>query len=620
MKKDLAVRIGAILMVLMVAFLSILPDLVNAEGDDSEPSTEIVAQAPVGDSVGSEETVRPETPEITEPESPSTEIPAVPEEPSTEAPVVPAEPGTELPAEPSTEIPEEPNTEVPAVPEEPNTEIPEEPDTELPQEPSTEEPSTEVPAVPETPMVPEVPSTEQPAGIQNPMLSEPIQPVETPTYAVNHNADDALESFMSEMEEGTSRKNAAKTVIPLEILDDMASIHTNIDDFITEGTTITGYKGAGGYVAIPDTITAIGDNAFYNKTNITGVLLPDGLRSIGSSAFNGCSNLEFVDIPSSVTVVGPSAFANCTGLSSVGIGASTGAVSQGEFYNCKSLTSVAVPEGVTAISSGAFSDCSNLSSVSLPSSLTSLDTGAFSGDVNLASISAAGGTYSSYDGCVYSGDGKQLLLCPPGKTGIAFSPQTSSITSGAFSGCAYLLSVTIPATVTTIAPDTFSGSAVQSVTIPASVTSIGSQSGWQPSVVYGYRGTAAENWANDNHYVFESIDGTPASGGASSEEPLSEIEDPDPAKPDDDNNNNNNNNTKKPSNSGSGTSGTYSSAPVGGTGTSAVISSNRSGSVRSTPKTGVEDYSMYFLFGGIFLIGIAIFAYSRKLYIDAKKK
>ena len=57
MKKDLAVRIGAILMVLMVAFLSILPDLVNAEGDDSEPSTEIVAQAPVGDSVGSEETV-----------------------------------------------------------------------------------------------------------------------------------------------------------------------------------------------------------------------------------------------------------------------------------------------------------------------------------------------------------------------------------------------------------------------------------------------------------------------------------------------------------------------------------------------------------------------------------
>lgn len=616
MKKDLAVRIGAIVMVLMVAFLSILPDLVNAEGDDPEPSTEIVAQAPVGDDFGSEETVNPDTPEITEPEPPSTEVPAVPEEPGTEVPAVPEEPGTEIPAvpeEPGTEVPAEPDTEIP---EEPGTELPEEPDTEIPTE--SEEPDTEVPLVPETPEVPAESGTEQPAGIQNPMPAEPIQPVETPTYAVNHDAGEVLAAFMTEMEQSVSRKNAEKTVIPLEILDEMASINANMDDFIIEGTTITGYKGAGGYVAIPNIITAIGDNAFYNKTNITGVLLPDGLRSIGSSAFNGCSNLEFVDIPSSVTVVGPSAFANCTGLSSVGIGASTGAVSQGEFYNCKSLTSVAVPEGITAISSGAFSECSNLSSISLPSSLTSLDTSAFFGDVNLASISAAGGSYSSYDGCVYSGDGKQLLLCPPGKTGIAFAPQTSSITSGAFSGCVYLLSVTIPESVTSIAADTFSGSAVQSITIPASVTSIGSQSGWQPRVIYGYRGTAAENWANEHNYVFESVDGTPAAGSASSEEPLSAIEDEDPENPND--NDNNNNNGKKPSSSGSSTSTTYSSAPVGGTGTSAVISSNKSRRVSSTPKTGVEDYSMYFLFGGIFLIGIAIFAYSRKLYIDAKKK
>ena len=171
---------------------------------------------------------------------------------------------------------------------------------------------------------------------------------------------------------------------------------------------------------------------------------------------------------------------------------------------------------------------------------------------------------------------------------------------------------------TSIAADTFSGSAVQSITIPASVTSIGSQSGWQPRVIYGYRGTAAENWANEHNYVFESVDGTPAAGSASSEEPLSAIEDEDPENPND--NDNNNNNGKKPSSSGSSTSTTYSSAPVGGTGTSAVISSNKSRRVSSTPKTGVEDYSMYFLFGGIFLIGIAIFAYSRKLYIDAKKK
>ncbi len=176
--------------------------------------------------------------------------------------------------------------------------------------------------------------------------------------------------------------------------------------------------------------------------------------------------------------------------------------------------------------------------------------------------------------------------------------------------------MTIPASVTSIAADTFSGSAVQSVTIPASVTSIGSQSGWQPSVVYGYRGTAAETWANEHHYVFESIDGTPAVNNGSAAEPPESIEDADPAKTGGDDNNKN----EKPSKSGTSTSTVYSSSPAGGTGTSAVISQNKNGRVNSTPKTGVEDYSMYFLFGAIFLIGIAIFAYSRKIGIDSKNE
>jgi len=628
MKKDLAVRIGAILTVLMVAFLSILPDLVNAEGDGSDSSTEIVAQAPVGDVLGAEEVVEPEAPEVTEPEipeTPSTQQPEEPATPGTEQPVAPEEPGT-----PGTEqpvIPEEPGTpgtEQPIVPEEPgttDTELPEEPETpgtELPTEPDM--PGTQPPTVPETPEVPSDPGTQPPADVQNPVTQEPpaetAPPAEPPVYTVNPAAGEALETFINDMEKDHPKDLATRTVIPLEILDEMYSVNTERDDFTIEGTTVTGYKGTGGYIAIPDDITAIGDNAFYNNTNITGVLFPQNLRSIGSSAFNGCSNLEFVDIPASVTAVGPSAFANCTALASIGIGASTGAVSQGEFYNCKSLTSVSVPEGITSISSGAFAECSNLSSISLPSSLSSLDTGAFSGDVNLASISAAGGSYSSYDGCVYSGDGKQLLLCPQGKTGIAFSPQTVSITSGAFSGCSYLLSVTIPASVTSIAADTFSGSAVQSVTIPASVTSIGSQSGWQPSVVYGYRGTAAETWANEHHYVFESIDGTPVVNNGSAAEPPEAIEDADPAKTGGDDNNKN----EKPSKSGTSTSTVYSSSPAGGTGTSAVISQNKNGRVNSTPKTGVEDYSMYFLFGAIFLIGIAIFAYSRKIGIDSKNE
>ena len=65
----------------------------------------------------------------------------------------------------------------------------------------------------------------------------------------------------------------------------------------------------------------------------------------------------------------------------------------------------------------------------------------------------------------------------------------------------------------------------------------------------------------------------------------------------------------------------YNAAPGTGTGSQAAITKNSGGTVRSgTPKTGVEDYGVYFLFGAVFLIGIALFAYSRKLRIDANQK
>lgn len=100
---------------------------------------------------------------------------------------------------------------------------------------------------------------------------------------------------------------------------------------------------------------------------------------------------------------------------------------------------------------------------------------AFAGDVNLGSISVAegNGSYSSYDGCVYTAGGAQMLLCPAGKTSVTFSSGIQGISSGAFTGCNYLTSVTVPASASTIASDAFAGSAIRSVTIPSQVTAIG---------------------------------------------------------------------------------------------------------------------------------------------------
>ena len=51
--------------------------------------------------------------------------------------------------------------------------------------------------------------------------------------------------------------------------------------------TITGYNGAGGEVAIPETVNgntvvAIGDSAFSGQTGITGITIPKTVTSIGA--------------------------------------------------------------------------------------------------------------------------------------------------------------------------------------------------------------------------------------------------------------------------------------------------------------------------------------------------
>ena len=64
----------------------------------------------------------------------------------------------------------------------------------------------------------------------------------------------------------------------------------------------------GNSVTIPDTVTSIGEYAFYDCTSLTSVTIPDSVTSIGGSAFSGCTSLTSVTIPDSVTSIGSYAF------------------------------------------------------------------------------------------------------------------------------------------------------------------------------------------------------------------------------------------------------------------------------------------------------------------------
>ena len=90
-------------------------------------------------------------------------------------------------------------------------------------------------------------------------------------------------------------------------------------------------------LVIPDSVTNIGDYAFWGCSDLADIVIPDGVTSIGDYAFEGCESLRSVVIPDGVTSIGDGAFVGCT-----------------------SLKSLVIPDGVTSIGAWAFSGCNNL--------------------------------------------------------------------------------------------------------------------------------------------------------------------------------------------------------------------------------------------------------------------
>jgi hypothetical protein len=111
------------------------------------------------------------------------------------------------------------------------------------------------------------------------------------------------------------------------------------------------------------TVTAIGVNAFLNKTTITSVTLPPSVITIGSSAFYACSNLATVSCPGA-TSIGSFGFHLCYALRSVYL-PNVRTIGDQVIYRCTSLPSISLPM-VTSIGSYSLQNCTSLTSISMP--------------------------------------------------------------------------------------------------------------------------------------------------------------------------------------------------------------------------------------------------------------
>jgi hypothetical protein len=243
-------------------------------------------------------------------------------------------------------------------------------------------------------------------------------------------------------------------------------------------------------IEIPNTITSFGTSAFQDCSSLTSVTIDDGVSEIGDTAFSGCTKIPSIIIPGSVSDIGSSAFAGCTSLVTVSIGSGVLNIGDFAFNGCTKIVTIDLPNSVTALGFQAFFNCSGLTTVTLGNAIVTLGNSAFRNCIKLTGIEIPGSVStfgsSAFQDCISLvtatiGDGVTDIgdAAFSGCTklaAISIPGSVGEIGSSAFSGCTSLASVTIGDGVTNIGDFAFSGcTKVATISVPNSVVEIGFQ-------------------------------------------------------------------------------------------------------------------------------------------------
>lgn len=177
-------------------------------------------------------------------------------------------------------------------------------------------------------------------------------------------------------------------------------------------------------ITIPNSVTKIDRAAFSNCSRLTSIVVESGNSKYDSR--NGCNAIvetasntliygcKCTTIPNSVTTIGEYAFWGCSDLTSITIPNTVTNIEGDAFYMCNGLLSISIPNSITNIKRFTFYGCNSLTSISIPNSVTSIEDGAFYGCTGLTSIVSQISTPFDIDDNVFTNYSTATLTVPVG--------------------------------------------------------------------------------------------------------------------------------------------------------------------------------------------------------------
>ena len=169
-------------------------------------------------------------------------------------------------------------------------------------------------------------------------------------------------------------------------------------------------------------VTAIGQKAFSNATELTSIILPSGITEIKDFAFEKCTKLNSVVMPGTQVKFG-----------------------QGTFYLCSEIEKVTFGSDWTQINLAVFRWADKIREISIPAKVLKIYNFNSLKGLTKVSVDNNNSQYCSIDGIVYTKDAKVLLACPLAYEGaVKVADNATTIKAGAMLECTKVTSVDLP--------------------------------------------------------------------------------------------------------------------------------------------------------------------------------